>query len=141
MSYQKNRKPQNASIPLSLVAGLTLAWAITLCVTIVVTVLVSGDRIAENAVKPGAVMAIFSAAFMSAMFVASKCESKKMVMCLGHGLLYMVSLLCCNALLFDGQFEGILGAVLTVIGGSMTAWLLQSRQKRHRPAYAKRYRS
>lgn len=141
MSYRKNNKPQHLSVPISLATGLALAWTITLITAMVITVLISGDHIAENVIIPAAVMTVFAAAFLSALFIGAKWESNRMLMCLGNGLLYMVSMLCCNALVFDGRYQGIVGGLLTIISSSLVAGLLQSRQKRQRPSYAKRYRN
>ena len=136
MAYQKSIRGTN--VPLSLLKGLGLGWIITVAGVAIISFLLHGEHLKETGIQPAAVIIMMLSAFITAIFAGSNRDEKRLLICLAGGGLYYLSLMGCNALFFDGQYRGLLGALLAVAGCSLVAALLLSRQKRQRPAYLKR---
>lgn len=136
MPYQ-TKTAKNVSIPV----GLTLGWLagvlVTLGTAVVVTSLIAGERTGEGVANTAAVAAMLLASFVGAMVTGGKIGNRRLVMCLASGGLYFVTLLCCNALFFDGSYQGLLAAALTILGSSLVAGLMGIRQKRQKKPHAK----
>lgn len=136
MPYQ-TKTAKNVSIPV----GLTLGWLagvlVTLATAVVVTSLIAGERTGEGVANTAAVAAMLLASFVGAMVTGGKIGNRRLVMCLASGGLYFVTLLCCNALFFDGSYQGLLAAALTILGSSLVAGLMGIRQKRQKKPHAK----
>lgn len=131
-------KNTGKSIGVSLLAGFGISWAITIVATLVITAALAKNQLQQESITPAAVVTILIASFVSAIVAGKMQSEKRLLVCLAGGGVYYVSLLGCNALFFEGQFAGLLGALLTTMGSSLVAGLLQTRQKRQRPSYLKR---
>lgn len=129
MTYQSKTADRSASIPVGLGIGLLLSWTTTVGIGMVITFLIAGERIETTALAPLSVGTMLLAVFAGAMLSAKKIGYQRMVICLCSGGLYYVSLLGCNALFFDGSYQGILPALLMVVGASLVAGLMGLRQK------------
>ena len=136
MSY--NRTNQGAPIPLKLLKSVVVGWLITIIGASIISILLHAERITEEVIKPAAVIILMLSAFVTAVIAGNATTEKRMLMCLGGGVVYYGSLVGCNALFYDAQYEGLLGALLTIMGCCLVAALLLSRQKHQRHAYVKR---
>lgn len=133
---------QKTSIPLGLAFGWIVNLAITLLSAIFVSILVAGERVGENLITPAAVITVMIASFLGAIVAAKRVGQRRLIICLASGAIYYLSLLCCTALFFDGKYEGLGAAALTIIGCSAVAGLLGLRQKRQKmKGLQKRYRA
>ncbi len=134
-----HRNPsKDISIPLMLLKALAISWSITMVGTAIVALMLYTERMDEQVITPAAVIIMMIAAFVTAIVTGSNKEGGKLLICLGGGLVYFASAIGCNALFFDGHYQGVLGALLAIMGCSLVGALLHSRQKRQRPAYMKR---
>lgn len=135
MVYQKTSR--GLSMPLSLLKGIALGWLVTVGGGVITAVLLHGEHMTERGIQPAAVIIMMLSAFAASIFAGGKDGEKRLLKCLAGGGMFYLSLLGCNALFFDGKYQGILGALLTVGGCSLVATLLLSRQKQQRAAYLK----
>ena len=137
-----NSLKQKTSIPLGLALGWVVNLAVTLISAILVSVLVAGERVGENRIGLAAVITVVISSFCGAIVAAKRIGHRRMIICLASGAVYYLSLLCCTALFFDGKFEGLGAAALTIIGSSAVAGLLGIRQKGQKmKGLQKRYRA
>ena len=139
MSYSLKQK---TSIPFGLAWGWIVNVAVTLISAIFVSVLVAGERVGENRIGLAAVITVILSSFCGAIVAAKRIGYRRMIICLASGGIYYLSLLSCTALFFDGAFEGLGAAALTIIGSSIVAGLLGVRQKGQKTkGLRKRYRA
>lgn len=136
--FRSNKRSADAPIPFALLGGWLTAWITTLLLTLITTILLAGEHISETAIAPAAVVTISISAIASAMVAAGKTTEKRMIVCMINGGVYFLSLICCTALFFDGTYQGIGGAALTVIGCSLISGFLSIRQKRQTNQYLKK---
>ena len=139
MFRSKKRWAKGASIPFALLTGWITAWVTTMLLTLITTFLVAGEHISESAMAPAAVITISISALISATVAAENTAEKRMMVCLINGCVYFLSLICCTALFFDGTYQGIGSAALTVIGCSLVSGFLSIRQKRQKNQYLKKH--
>lgn len=138
MFRSNKRWSKDAPIPFALLAGWLTAWVTTMLLTLITTFLLAGEHISERAMAPAAVITISISALISAMVAAEKTTEKRMIVCMINGGVYFLSLICCTALFFDGIYQGIGSAALTVIGCSLISGFLSIRQKRQKNQYLKK---
>lgn len=138
MPYRVKITGQNMAM--SLLVGFIISWVITIVSALVVTAMLSKNTIPQDAIGTAAVITMFAASLISAIATGRMQHDKKLLACLMVGAIYYVSLLGCNALIFEGRYTGLLGGLLTIMGCSLIAGLLQTRQKQQRPSYLKRFR-
>lgn len=129
MHYPSKKRMQNASIPVIIGSGVLLTWGITALTAVAVTCLIAWEKLSEGAIAPAAVIAVAISVFSASIVITRKNEEKRLLVCFMIGGVYYVSLLCCNALFFDGSYRGMLGAALTIMGCSLVAGLLGNSQK------------
>lgn len=135
MSYRVNQK--ETSMAVSLLTGFAISWILTTIATIIITILVFGERLGEDAIQPAAVITMMVATFISSVLAGKMQSNKRLLICLAGGVVYYASLVGCNALFYDGEYNGLLGGLLTITGCSLVAGLVITRQKRQRPSYLK----
>ena len=131
-------KNTSHSIATTLLIGFGISWTITIVAAMVSTAALSKNHIQQDSITIAAVITLLVAAFVSALTAGKMQHEKRLTVCLAVGGVYYASLLGCNVLFFDGEFTGLVGALLTIMGSSLVAGLLQTRQKRQRPSYLKR---
>lgn len=129
MPYQTKNTAHPSSVSLALVAGLLVGWAVTLLASVVITFLVAGERIGESSLPPMAVAAMVLGALAGAVTGVRSAPARQLLVSLAGGGIYCLSLLGCNALFFDGQYQGVVPGILTVMGASAAVGLLSLRQK------------
>ncbi len=128
---------RKTSIPVGLALGWLAGVFVTLLTAVVATALIAGEHAGEESANTAAVAAVLVASFIGAMVAGGKIGSRRLVMCLASGGIYFLTLLCVNALLFDGHYEGLLAAALTTAGSSLVAGLVGNRQKRQKNRHGK----
>lgn len=129
MPYQSKTASKNRSIVFALAVGLGIGWAITIAMAVITTFLTAAERVGEGFLAPAAVATLLMATFAGAMVSAAGTGSSRLIICLCSGGLYYLSLICCNALFFDGRFQGLPAALLMVLGSCLIAALTGLRQK------------
>lgn len=138
MSYQVKSKVNKSSIPVGLALGLGVNWLIMLVGAAVAAILIWGEKVDETALPTAAVAIMVLSCMVGTAAAARKAGLRRLPVCLASGGLYFLSLLCGNALLFDGSFRGIPAAALTILGCSLVVGLWGLRQKGHKLKGVKR---
>lgn len=139
MPYKMKTQAGTASISIGLAMGLAVNWVVTIAMAVMITVLIASERVGEVILPPAAVGTVLAAGFAGALVAARKAATRRLIVCLISGGIYFLSLLCCNALFFDGAYRGVVPALLTIIGISLVAGLLGLRQKNRKFKAVKRH--
>ena len=74
---------------------------------------------------------------IGAMVSSAKAGHHRLLVSFAAGLAYYMILLACNAMLFDGKYQGAGVTALAVLGGSGAAVLFGLRNKNPKPRNAK----
>ncbi len=130
MAYQRKPAAEGKNIPVGLAMSLAGSWGVTLIAASIVTILIAGEHVGESFLSAAAVGTMFLASFAGALLAAGQNDSGRLMICLGSGGVYYLSLLGCNILFFDGEYRGMIPALLTVVGSCLIAALLGTRRKR-----------
>lgn len=125
------------SIPVGIAVGLSASMILTLIGTAVMANLILSESLSENAIGYGAIVILLLSSAMGAWLAAALSKRRWMVVCLGAGGSYYLTLLGITALFFGGQYQGMGVTVLVVLGGCGAVGLLGLREgkggaKRHR---------
>ncbi len=124
----KKHKHKASNPPVILLWSLLTSIGITLLGTAVLTFLIAGEKLPLEG-SHGGILGILLLAAIAGAWVAVKGSGEKpLLMALISGGLYYLMLLCCTAMFFDGQYQGLGVTALAVLGGSMTAVLLTMRK-------------
>ncbi len=137
MSYRAKGKTKYFAMPVSLGVSCLIAWVITIVFGAIVTFMVSGERVPLDFVDLAAVIILCVSSFVCAMVAGGMIDQKRMIGCVASGAVYYLSLICINLLFFEGCFQGLLGAALTIMGSCVLAGFIQTRQKTQRIAHFK----
>jgi putative membrane protein (TIGR04086 family) len=129
---------ERMSVLMELLKAMLVGIGITAAGAAAAATMVNKEWISENAISPIAVITLIVASFAVTVLVGKTYKEKCFVMSLGGGVSYLALVIGCNALIFGGQFEGLLGGMLTIMGSCLVAALLLSRQKSQSTAYFKR---
>ena len=127
----KNKMGKSSNI-ISLGMGLVCTGLITLVGGILATILIYTECLTETKMGLAAVITVCMAALGGAIVTAKKVGERRMIFCLANGALYFLLLISVNWLCYDGAFRGVLGSALTIIGCSVVASMLATRQKRQK---------
>ena len=130
-----------ASFPVGLAVGLAVSMGITLMSAALLTHLVLSEKMSENAIGYGAMVILLIAAAVGAWIAAVLVKHRWMVVCLGAGGSYFLTLLAITALFFGGQYQGVGVTALLILGGSGGVGLLGLRQGKKVSFKRKKYRS
>ena len=125
----KNKIGMSSNI-ISLGMGLVCTGLITLVGGILAAILIDAECLSETKMGLAAVITVCMAALGGAIMTAKKVGEKRMLFCLANGALYFLLLIIVNWVCCDGAFRGVLGSALTIIGCSVVASMLGTRQKR-----------
>lgn len=134
MQNQTNRR----SLPVGLVLGWLAAIGVTMAVAVAATGLIAKERAGESVASTAAVAAMLFASFAGAMVAASSVGNRRLIVCLASGGIYLLTLICCHALLFQGKYVGLPGSALTIMGSCLVAGLLGVRSKQPRNRHGNR---
>ena len=133
----KNKAGETPAVA-SLGLGLASTGLITLLGSIVTAILIDLECLPESKMGLAAVVILCAASFLGAVITSKMVGENRMLFCILNGALYLLLLACANWLCFDGAFQGVLGAVLTIIGCSAVAAMLATQQKRQKTSYFKK---
>lgn len=139
MNYPK-KSVKNSSIPISLLISIGTAWFITTIMSAAITTLVISNRITENWVNILSVVTLIIATLISSYVVIKQVGKGHEILCFANGAIYYISLLCCNALFFDGKYQSLLGTAFTVMGTTICTFLLEMRKTAHKKSRFKTFR-
>lgn len=124
------KRGRTSGIPAGIFAGLITALLITILLAAVTAVLIAGEKIGEDkALFSSAASLLLSAAF-GGICAANVAGERKMIVCLIHGAVYYVTLLCVTAMFFEGRYENIWITGLLVLGASVSVGLLVMRGRK-----------
>ncbi len=112
-----------SSVPAGLAWSLLTSMGITLLCCVALTALIAGEQIPETAIGYGAMGTLVLASVGGALTAAWRIKHRHLAMCLCSGLVYYLCLLCCTAMFFGGQYEGMGVTALVVFGCSLLAAL------------------
>lgn len=129
MAYQIKPMGKTASWTVGLALGLGVNWGVTLLAAIIAASLISGDRVGEGFLPSVAVATVMVAAFAGAMVSAGKIGNRRLPVCLASGGIYYLSLVCCNALFYDGAYQGLVAGLMSILGTCLLAALVGLRRK------------
>lgn len=106
-------QPMPAGFAIGLAVGLTL----TLVGTSIVANMILSEKIAESAIGYGAIVILLISSAIDAWLAAALIKRRWMIVCLGAGGIYYLTLLGITALFFGGQYQGMGVTALVVLGG------------------------
>lgn len=112
------------TMPLGFVIGLAVSMAVTFISVGVIAYLVLGEKMAAEMIGYGSMATLLLSSAAGAWVAAKMVKHRWMVVCLGTGAVYFLTLLACTALFFGGQYEGIGVTLLVVLAGSGAVGLL-----------------
>ena len=129
------------SMPVGLAIGLAASLALTLAAAAIAANLILGQKIQETAIGYGAIIILLLASSIGAGLAAMLVKRRWMVVCLGAGGLYYLTLIGITALFFGGQYQGMGVTALAVLGGCGAVGLLGLRGERSGAKRRKKYHS
>lgn len=132
MAYSVKKRSAKASVPIGLGFGIGVGWAVSLVIAAVMTVAVDSEGLSASSISFAAVATLVIATFVSARVGAGKMGIGRIPACFAAGGGYFVSLLCANALVFGGKFQGLGAAALTVVGSAALAGLIGTPRRKKR---------
>lgn len=107
--------------------GVALGVLVSVCITLIscmlISFLISGEKIGEDAIGGASVVTLLLSACLGALTAALKAKHSRLIVCMISGGIYYLFLLCCTAVFFGGQYQGMGGAALAVLGGCAVAAL------------------
>ncbi len=124
MVTNKKVRGKAMSMPLGLAMGLGVSMGLTLALAAVMSKMVLSKSMGEDAVGYGAMVTLLLSAALGAWLAAVKIKHRRMVVCLGVGGLYYLTLLACTAMFFGGQYQGMGVTALLVLAGSGAVGLM-----------------
>ena len=86
--------------------------------------LMSREIIKENGIGLASAIILIGCAAIGSAVASGKIKHRRLLVCMVTGCVYYLMLLCCTALLFGGQYQGMGETALTVVGGSAAAAFL-----------------
>ena len=134
-----NKQNTNTAIHILIAAamGASVAMILTLIICVIGASMISTDRAGEGSVGIISVIALIQSSVTGAFVSFKKIRQHRILACLRAGTVYFLTLLACNALFFDGQYQAITTTALVILGGSGCMMLLSLRNKRPKTHYTK----
>lgn len=128
----------------SMAVGLALGTAASLAVTVlgaaVTANMILSEKIATEAVGYAALFILLIAAVVGALVSKALIKRRRMLVCIGAGGIYYLSLLAITAVFFGGQYHGMGVTALVVFGGCGAVSLLGLRGEKKGKFSRKKYR-
>lgn len=122
---------QSKSMPI----GLALGWGISLGITILgsalLSMLILNGTINWKHSGYGVMVVLLLSSYVGASFAAGALKSRRLLVCMLSGVLYLFTMLGITALFFDGQYEAVSITSALIVGGSMCAALVHSAEKKN----------
>ena len=127
---------------MSMGAGLALGGAISMGITLLLSVLTAylagKGYVPVNTIGYFAMVILFLSAMAGAMTAQHKIKRLRLQVCLAAGGVYYASLILMTILLFGGNFTGMGATAAMVSCGSLISALLTNRQGRRKSPAARR---
>lgn len=120
------------NMPVAMGIGLACSMIITIVGTVITAYLVLSEKIGENAIGYSAIVILLLASAAGAWLTAGLIKRRWMVICVGAGGIYYLTLLAITALFFGGQYQGMGVTALVVLGGCGAVGLLGLNRGRSR---------
>lgn len=138
-----NKKVTGKAVPMAagLGIGLAVSMALTMIGGAVTANLILTEKIGEGAIGYGAILILLLSSAMGAWLAAVLIKSRWMVVCLGAGGSYYLTLLGITALFFGGQYQGMGVTALVILGGCGAVGLLGLRAGNGTRKRTKKYHS
>lgn len=129
----KTIKPVNIqSVPAGIGVGILVSLFTTLIGTGILSWMLSGEKLQENAQDYGTVLILLLSSIAGAGTSVIVCKAKRLIVSLLAGIGYFLFLLACTALFFGGQYQRIGVTALVILAGSLGVVLVgQVPAKKH----------
>lgn len=118
------------ALPKAVLTSLLAGIAITILTAILATTLISMEKLSDNSADILCMVAIVLGSATTAIITAGKLEGSRLVTSLIGGLAYILLLICCGALFFDGVHSGVGPTALVCMAVSGAVGLLGHRGKK-----------
>lgn len=128
------------SMAAGLAVGLAVSMVLTLTGAALAANLVMSEKIEEDAIGYAALAVLILSALCGAWVAAALTKRRWMIVCLGLGGIYYLTLLATTALFFGGQYQGVGVTALAILGGCGAVGLLGLRTEKGSRKKAKKYR-
>ena len=132
---------QKANTPIELLSASVLGSAVALVITMIICAIgasmITAARVGEDSAGIVSVTALIVSSAVGAGIAFTKTGHHRLAVCLGAGVMYLMILLACTALIFDGKYHAVGTTALAVLGGSGCAALFGLRGKRPKSRYSK----
>jgi putative membrane protein (TIGR04086 family) len=135
MVYKQKHMINGSSMPVNIGVGLIIGWIITIVVTLAMATIISSGKDKEYLIGTSSIIAVILSSVVSAILVSKHAERNKMIYALISGIVYFVSLLCVNALFYNGTFTGVGYYALLILGASVSVGLICSRKSNRKIGY------
>ena len=132
---------QSTNTPIDLLVASALGAVVALIVTMIISSLgaslMTTERVGEDSAGIISVIMLITSSFVGAEVAIVKAGHHRLAVCLAAGVSYLIILLACNALLFDGKYQAVGTTALAVLGGSGCAALLGLRGRQVKSRHSK----
>ncbi len=135
MGYKQKHMMKGSSMPVIVGVGLIVGWIITIVLTLAMATIISSGNDKEYLIGTSSIIAVILSSVVSAILVSKRTEHNKMIFALISGLVYFISLLCVNALFYDGTFTGVGYYALLILGASISVGLICSHKPNRKIGY------
>lgn len=125
MNYQKSKQTNLMKLPAALLYGWVIGMISTIIMGVAVTGMVNKNVMSISALSVAAVITIIVSGFLSSVVSGARAGERRLLTCMCTGAMYFVTLICGNALFFDGKFNGLVGGALCIMGTSFAACLIK----------------
>ena len=105
----------NTQIPAGLGIGLLVSAVLTIVLACILSWFIHSDKIAEATLGYGVLGILVISTISGAAVASALVQTRKLVVCCISGACYMILLLSCTALFFDGRYEGVGATILTIL--------------------------
>ena len=135
MGYKQKHMMKGSAMPVIVGVGLIVGWIITIVLTLAMATIISSGNDKEYLIGTSSIIAVILSSVVSAILVSKRTEHNKMIFALISGIVYFISLLCVNALFYDGTFTGVGYYALLILGASISVGLICSRKPNRKTGY------
>lgn len=140
MVVNKKVSGKAMNIPVGLAIGLAVSVVMTIIGAVIVANLLITEKIGENAIGYGAIIILLLSSAVGSWLAALLIKHRWMIVCLGAGGCYFLTLLAITALFFGGQYQGMGVTALAVLGGSGAVGLLGLNRENRSRKRGKKFR-
>ena len=127
-----------STIPAGLAAGALVSGTMTLLGTLAAAKLIDMEILSWSQSGYAVLVILLLSAWMGAMVAAGKIKRRRVAVCVGSGVVYMLMLLCTTALFFGGKYSGVGETALLILCGSMVAVFTSEPGTRRKSTKSKR---